>query len=123
MKSLSFMRRTLIPVLLGFGAMLPAIGMADSNIIVPISSVLIYRGAVYPAGLVTFSSNLQHPEGCTSVEDNVVVIDFSSTTQPDGKSLYAAVLAAFLAGRNVQIGVRGCYTNGAPLVYSIQIMP
>jgi hypothetical protein len=123
MKVFGSIARAVIPLVLGLVAMLPEVTRADSNVTAPIASVRIYRGAAAQAGLVFFSSALQHPEGCITATDNIIYIDFASATEPDGKAIYSTVLAAFLAGRTVQFGVRGCASNGAPLVYSVEVMP
>jgi hypothetical protein len=43
-------------------------------------------------------------EGCSQSSHGYAWIDFSSSTQPDGKSVYATVLATRLAGRAIGIG-------------------
>jgi hypothetical protein len=43
--------------------------------------------------------------------------------QPDGKALYASVLAAEMAGKQISISVGGCSSgNYYPLVYQIQVI-
>lgn len=37
--------------------------------------------------------------------------------QPNGQRMFAALYAAFLAGRSVQIVTNGCSNNGAPTVW------
>ena len=60
-------------------------------------------------------------EGCTQSNKGYAWIDFTSATQPDGKALYASVLAAHLAGRPLGIGTNGCSVDGFPVVYGINV--
>ena len=105
-------------------SLLPAIANADSNVTAAISSINVYQGTMAQVANITFSTPLGHPEGCMNyAPDNVIRLDFSSPTEPSGKTLYATVLAAFLAGRSVQFGVRGCDPTGSlAIVYSVEIL-
>ena len=69
--------------------------------------------------LVKFSPASHNLENCTYAGGDYAWID---TSQADGKSVYASLLAAYLAGRNVDIGVHGC-TEGRPRVYGITVKP
>jgi len=62
-------------------------------------------------------------EGCSGYAGGATLwIDFSAQTAPDGKTLYATVMAAFLAGRSVSFGVSGCGYNGQmPQIYRVDI--
>jgi hypothetical protein len=51
-------------------------------------------------------------EGCSSSPENTLFIGFSSAVRPDGKALYATVLAALLVGKQMNVGVQGCGING-----------
>jgi len=63
-------------------------------------------------------------EGCSNSSGNQVWIDFSGAAQPDGRSLYATVLAAYLAGHTLGFGVTGCGAGGQyPLVYRVDVGP
>jgi hypothetical protein len=88
-------------------------------------SVSVYSGAIGTTGAeVVISPALPNgTEGCTYTPANTIYIDFSSTIQPDGKSLYATVLAALLAGKQLTFGVSGCVINGQlPLVYRVDVV-
>jgi hypothetical protein len=84
-----------------------------------------YTGASGAQGAwVTFSSGIPSMEGCGNTAGNQVWIDFSSTVQPDGKTIYATVLAAFLSGHTVGFGVNGCVdASQLPLVYRVDLYP
>jgi hypothetical protein len=109
----------------GSAALVSAPASATTQIInVTVTTVSIYTGSSGSTGAqVYFSPAVQGPiEGCTYSQGNIVWIDFASTIQPDGKSLYATVLTALLAGRTVTFGVVGC-GNGGQLaaVYRIDV--
>jgi hypothetical protein len=90
-----------------------------------ITSMGSYTGASGGAGAwVVFSPAIPNLEGCGNAAGNQVWIDFSSTVQPDGKTIYATVLAAFLSGHAVGFGVSGCVDGGQlPLVYRVDLYP
>jgi hypothetical protein len=109
-----------------------AIGMALGSMIASattqvagtVVSVSIYSGAIGTTGAeVIISPALPNgTEGCALTPANTLYIDFSSTAQPDGKSLYATVLAALLAGKQMTFGILGCAINGeVPLVYRVDV--
>lgn len=104
---------------------LPANVFADTSIAPQaIAYVNIYAGTVAQGAVIQFSPAQPNVEGCPSAPGNLVWIDFSSPTQPDGKVLYATVLAAVMAGKTPIFSVRGCGNNGQiPLVYSVQVKP
>lgn len=60
-------------------------------------------------------------EGCAHSGQGYAWIDFSTSGQPDGKEVYASVLAAHLAGRSIGIGLNGCNSEGYPLVYGVNV--
>jgi hypothetical protein len=62
-------------------------------------------------------------EGCSGYGGGTTLwIDFSAQTAPDGKALYATVMAAFLAGRTLTFGVSGCgYSGQMPQIYRVDI--
>jgi hypothetical protein len=90
-----------------------------------ITSMGSYTGASGAQGAwVIFSPAIPGLEGCTITAGNQVWIDFSSTAQPDGKTIYATVLAAFLSGHAVGFGVNTCVQAGQmPLVYRVDLYP
>ncbi len=90
-----------------------------------ITSMGTYTGASGSQGAwVIFSPAIPSLEGCSNTAGNTVWIDFSSTVQPDGKTIYATVLAAFLSGHAVGFGVTGCVDAGQlPLVYRVDLYP
>jgi hypothetical protein len=86
--------------------------------------VNVYAGTAAQGANIQFSPAQPKVEGCPYAPGNILWIDFSSPTQPDGKVLYATVLAAVMAGKTPIFGVRGCGDNGQlPLVYSVQVNP
>ena len=88
-----------------------------------VTGVGVYSGTSGAQGAyVNFSPAQPGIEGCPYAAGNLLWIDFSSTTNPDGKTLYATVLAAYLAGRTLVFGVSGCADSGqAPLVYRVDV--
>jgi len=90
-----------------------------------INSVSIYAGVSANGAYISINPALANgTEGCTYTPANLLWIDFSSTVQPDGKALYASVLAAILAGKQVNFGVAGCGDAGQlPLVYRVDVIP
>jgi hypothetical protein len=91
-----------------------------------VTRVSIYDGGTSGSqgAVITFAPGIAGLEGCTNTAGNVVWIESSSATQPDGKTLYASVLAASLAGKVVTFGVQGCAdANQLPLVYRVDVNP
>ena len=69
-----------------------------------------------------FTPGIANLEGCSNTAGNMAWIDFSSAVQPDGKSLYATILAAAASGESVSMGVSGCADNNQlPLVYRVDL--
>jgi hypothetical protein len=97
-----------------------AISQVPSSTIMSMGS---YTGASGALGAwVIFSPAIPSLEGCSNTAGNQVWIDFSSTAQPDGKTIYATVLAAFLSGHAVGFGVNTCVQSGQiPLVYRVDL--
>ncbi len=85
----------------------------------------IYSGSAGGTGAyIYFSPAIPSLEGCSYTTGNEVWIDFSSPSEPTGKSLYATAVAGWLAGHSVTFEVSGCGDNGVlPLVYNIEIGP
>ncbi|MES1189996.1 MAG: hypothetical protein ABUS47_02830 [Steroidobacter sp.] len=92
---------------------------------VTVTKVSIYSGSTMQGAMVWISPALPDgTESCSYTPANILWIDFSSTTQPDGKSLYATVMSAFLAGHQVTFAVSGCGDAGQhPLVYRVDVLP
>lgn len=92
---------------------------------VTVTRISIYAGTSVQGAIVWISPALPNgTEGCTNNPSNQIWIDFSSTVQPDGKSLYASVMAAFLSGHQLTFGVQGCGDSGQlPLVYRVDVWP
>ena len=89
-----------------------------------IASLTLYQGggASPPYGaLITLTTSPSDAEGCTHSSSGYAWVDFTSTTQPDGKTIYAALLAAEIAGKTVNIGVSGCNSQGYPLAYAVGV--
>jgi hypothetical protein len=93
---------------------------------VTITSVQVYVPPQGTGAIVQFSPAAASPNGfpgCASQNGNSVWIDFSATGSPNGRDLYATVLAASAGGKLVVLGTYGCAANGLPLVYSIIYYP
>ncbi len=93
---------------------------------VTITHLSVYQaGQASPAGVLVEVSPVTpaDTEGCSQSGKGWIWIDFSSTAQPDGKTLYAMLVAAELAGKTVNIGVNGCASNGLPLAYASGVYP
>ena len=106
--------------------LLPRTGFATTQVSsVTISYVSVYAGSSGSQGAyVAISPAMPNgTEGCATTPAQYVWIDFVSTAQPDGKTLYATVMAAFLTGHTVTFGVSGCGSNGMPLVYRVDLNP
>jgi hypothetical protein len=91
---------------------------------VTVTQVSIYSSAAGNDGVVVyFSPGIPNLEGCTNTAGNALWIDFSYTTQPDGKTLYSSLLAAELAGKAVTFGVSGCGASGQfPTIYRMDVV-
>lgn len=76
-----------------------------------------------PGSLIMFSPAIPDSEGCVKSGQGYAWIDWTSTLQPDGKSLYATVLAAAMAGKQLDLVVGGCSQGYYPLVYQVVVYP
>jgi hypothetical protein len=92
---------------------------------VTVSRLLVFQASSGsgPGSLILFTPAIADSEGCTKSGQGYAWIDWTSTLQPDGKSLYTTVLAASLAGKLVDIVVGGCSQGYYPLVYQVVIYP
>jgi len=111
---------------LAFISLAPTSAFANSTVYpTKITSVNIYSGATAATGAQIFvSPAVPGIEGCTYQPGNLLWIDFSSTAQPDGRALWATVLAGIMAGKTMQFSVSGCWNNGqVPIVYAVTILP
>jgi hypothetical protein len=107
----------------------PTVGFAWSgyNNVTP-TMVNVYQASqtTTPGALIQFSpgsASGADNEGCAQSGKGYAWIDWSSTAQPDGKALYTSVLAAFMAGKQIGIGINGCNSSGYPVVYGINLNP
>jgi len=94
-------------------SLLSGVAMASSQVSgVTVTQLSMYSSPTGNDGVVVYFS-----------PGNALYIDFSYTTQPDGKALYASLLAAELAGKAVTFGVSGCGTsNQFPTIYRIDVV-
>jgi hypothetical protein len=100
-----------------------SVAEADTNS-VTIVRPSIFMGTHYPGLLVQISPAYPGLEGCSNAAGQYVFVDFSIQTAPNGRDLYAAVLAAFLAGHTVSFGTHACTTDGAyPIVTAVSVDP
>ena len=96
--------------------------------------VTVYKVTIYQASsgagtgaLVMFSPAAPSAlTGCSYTTGDTVWIDFSASGDPTGRDLYAALLAASVAGKQVTLGVLGCSGSasgapGYPMVYGIGV--
>jgi hypothetical protein len=116
--------RRALGILAAITTLVPAIGLASTQVSGTVQSISIYAGTATTGAEVIISPALPNgTEGCSGTPANTLFIDFSSTVQPDGRALYATVLAALLAGKQMNFGVLGCALNGAvPLVYRVDVV-
>jgi hypothetical protein len=107
--------------LIAAGPVLGSTGFTPTTI----TNIAIYAGSSGATGaVVSFSPAISGLEGCSYTTGNEAWIDFTSTTEPTGKSLYATLLAASLAGRTVTLEVNGCGPGGVlPSVYQVSLTP
>ena len=96
---------------------------ADTNSVTVTELTILPGTSTYPGMLVTISPTYPGLDGCGQ-PGQYVFIDFSSQTPPTGRDLYAAVLAAMLAGHTVRFGTIGCTSDGYyPLVKAVSVDP
>ena len=116
------MKVALLAATIAAAASAPAGAWSGYNGVTIATSTAYQAGKASPPGiLVILTSSPTDSEGCTSSNKGWSWIDFSSTGLPDGRTLYATVLAAQASGREVDIGVNGCASNGVPVVYAITV--
>jgi hypothetical protein len=102
-------------------ALLPTFAAAWSGYNnVTIVQLTAYQAPATPGVLIKFSPATPNFEGCSYTAGDYAWLD---TSQADGKAIYAAALAAQLAGHRVDIGVHGCSAAGQPLVYGLSVLP
>jgi len=100
----------------------PAGAWSGYNGVTIATSTAYQAGKASPPGvLIILTSSPAHSEGCTRSNKGGSWIDFSSTGLPDGRTLYATVLAAQASDKEVDIGVNGCSSNGVPMGYAITV--
>jgi hypothetical protein len=92
---------------------------------VTVTRLLVFQASSgsNPGSLILFTPATADSEGCTKSGQGYAWIDWTSTLLPDGRSLYATVLAASLAGKQLDIVVGGCSQGYYPLVYQIVMYP
>jgi hypothetical protein len=118
-----------------FGIIAFAIGLTSTvgfawsgyNNVTP-TMVNVYQASqtTTPGALIQFSpgsASGSDNEGCAESGKGYAWIDWSSSVQPDGKALYTSVLAAYIAGKQIGIGINGCSSGGYPVVYGINLYP
>ena len=109
------------------GALVAAMGIFPSFVLaggvnnVTVIETTIYMGSTRTGALVKFSPASPGLEGCSYAGGNYVFIDYAAQVTPNGRDLYATVLAAYLAGRTIGIGTSGCTAEGFPIVYGINV--
>ncbi len=100
------------------------VALANTNA-VTVEMTTVYMGSTYPGALVKISP--AYPAGlggCSYTTGDYVFIDFAAQVTPSGRDLYASVVAAFMAGRQVSFGTSGCSSDGAyPRAYGVNLLP
>ena len=110
--------------LLALGS-LPGFAAASSQVNgITVTQLSIYSNRTQSDGVIVyFTPGISNLEGCSNVAGNALYIDFTITTQPDGKTLYSSLLAAQLAGKTVSFGVSGCGAGGQfPTIYRMDVV-
>ena len=116
--------RASVLAMLALGS-LPGIAAASSQVNgVTVNQLSIYSNPTHSDGVIVyFTPGIPNLEGCSNTAGNALYIDFTVTTQPDGKTLYSSLLAAQLAGKTVTFGVSGCGAGGQfPTIYRIDVV-
>ena len=85
---------------------------------VTVIEVTTYQAPAAVGVLVKFSPASHNLEGCTYAGGDYAWID---TSQADGKAVYSSLLAAYLAGKTMSIGVHGCTPEGRPRIYGVAL--
>lgn len=106
-------------------ALSPTAAFSDTEITPQsVVAVNVYAGTVGQGAWVKFAPAQPNVEGCPYAAGNLMWLDFSSSVQPDGKVLYATVLAGVVSGKKLVFSVRGCGNGGQiPLIYAVEIQP
>jgi len=110
-------------MLLALGS-LPGLVSASSQVSgVTVTQISVYSNPTSSDGVIVyFTPGIPNLEGCTNAAGNALYIDFTRTTQPDAKTLYASLLSAELAGKIVTFGVSGCgASNQFPTIYRLDV--
>lgn len=117
--------RTAAVLTAALAAGIPALTSATSGYNpVTLKALTVYQaGRGVPPG-VLLELNTPFPtdaESCAHSNQGYAWIDWSTSGEPDGKAMYAAALAAHLAGKTLGIGFSGCSSQGYPLAYGINV--
>ncbi|MES1192619.1 MAG: hypothetical protein ABUS47_16280 [Steroidobacter sp.] len=126
MNIINLFRISKVLCLMGVACALPQAALASTQTgRETVTTLSIYSGTTSQGAIVQISPALPNgTEGCAYTPADLLWIDFSTTVQPDGKSLYATVMSALLAGHQVSFGVLGCGDSGQhPLVYRVDVYP
>ncbi len=96
-------------------------GVNNVNVVL----ISVYMAASGTGALVKFSpASPSGLSGCTYTTGDMVWIDFTATGAPNGRDLYATVLAASMSGRQIGVGTTGCTSDGYfPVAYGINVWP
>jgi hypothetical protein len=91
---------------------------ASSNVTSPVVGLYPYTAAAAKATLIFVATALPTgTEGCPAhTPANMVYLDM---TDAQASTIYATLLAGFLTGAPMQIGISGCSSSGVPLVYQV----
>ena len=111
-----------ISIAMGIVSALFGVALAQTQVSATVTQVSIYTGSTAQGAVLYITPAVPNLEGCTNGPGNLLWIDFSSATQPDGRALYATVMAALAQGQRMAFGVSGCGDAGqVPVVYRIDV--
>ena len=102
----------------------PIAGAYSTYNAVTIVNLAVFQPPASAGVLIVFTPNTPaDTEGCTTSGVGYAWIDLSATATKDAKAMYAAALAAQIAGKQITVSVSGCSApNYYPLVYSVTII-
>jgi len=104
--------------------LMPTLGWTGSADSVTITRLSIYMAAAHSGAIITFSpATSSVNNSCSYTGNDDVWIDFSASGNPNGRDLYATALAAFTAGRQINVTTSGCAgpASSVPNITSLSI--
>ena len=106
---------------LGLGLLSATQGVLADN--VPANRTITTIRAFGDWAAVVFTPPYTNDVGCADpTSDRTVVIDWQA--DPTKKSMYAALLGAYMTGKKIGVGITGCWMSyglGVPRVYRVDV--